>query len=165
MTASLDESTRALLRRAFAMRAEAYAHILDVLRERHGTEEALAVAMEATRRMGVAMGRRFAHLGPADLAGLRDAFLGAIIDGEALFAPEVVRCDHDELRIHFHRCPLKEAWVAGGRPPEDVALLCRIAGAIDRGLFEAAGFAFAGETWQPGESGCCRLRVLPGPAP
>lgn len=162
MSKPIDEETRTLLRRSFAMRAEAYAHMFDVLRERFGTEQALDIAMEATRRMGTAMGAKLARHGPADLAGLRDAFLGGIIDREGMFAPEVRRCDAQELEIKFHRCPLKEAWDAAGRSPEDVQLLCRMAGAIDRGLFEAAGFTFAGETWTPGETGCCRLRVLPG---
>jgi hypothetical protein len=154
----------ALLRRSFAMRAEAYAHMYDVLSERLGEPAALEACMEATRRLGDDMGAAFAHLGPADLAGLKDAFLGGIIEGPALFAPEVRRCDEHELQIYFHRCPLKEAWIARGRSDADVAALCKMAGAIDRGLFERAGFTFAGSTWQSGESGCCTLRVRPGPA-
>jgi len=163
MSAKIDDETRTLLRRSFAMRAEAYAHLFDVMRERLGTEQALAIGMEATQRMGTAMGAKLAQHGPRDLAGLRDAFLGGIIDREGMFGPEVRRCDGQELQIKFHRCPLKQAWEEAGRSPEDVQLLCRMAGAIDRGLFEAAGFTFAGETWKPGESGCCTLRVLPGP--
>jgi hypothetical protein len=157
------EEARALLRRSFAMRAAAYAHLFDVLREEFGADRALELAMKATRRMGEEMGRAFEHLGPMDLEGLKNTFLGGIIEGETLFAPEVTRCDSDELEIYFHRCPLKEAWVEMGRSDEDVALLCRMAGAIDGGLFSRAGFTFAGDTWKPGESGCCRLRVRPGP--
>jgi hypothetical protein len=145
------------------MRAAAYGHFLDVLTEELGPERALALSMRATERMGRTMGGAFAHLGPADLGGLKDAFLGGIIEGEALFEPEVKRVDAEALEIHFHRCPLKEAWQAEGRPPDEVERLCRMAGAIDKGLFEAAGFTFAGATWQAGESGCCRLRVLTGP--
>ena len=51
-----------------------------------------------------------------------------------------------------------------GRSEADLEHLCQFAGAIDAGLFTAAGFSFAGETWKPGEPGCCRLRVRPGPA-
>jgi len=156
------QDTRALLRRSFAMRAAAYAQIFDVLRQEFGTERALALCMEATRRMGEEMGKAYARFGPDDLAGLRDGFLGGIIEGEALFAPEVTRCDEAELEIYFHRCPLKEAWIEAGRSDDDVALLCRVAGAIDGGLFTRAGFTFAGDTWSPGEPGCCRLRVRPG---
>jgi hypothetical protein len=151
-----------LLRRSFAMRAASYAHFYDVLAEEFGPDRALDLGKRAIRRMGETMGKTFAHLGPDDLAGLGDAFLGGIIEGEALFAPEVVQVDDDALRITFHRCPLKEAWQAMGRSDEDVRALCEMAGAIDGGLFEAAGFTFAGETWQIGQTGCCRLCVLPG---
>lgn len=158
------ETMQTLLRRSFAMRAAFYAETFDVLRERFGRDEAMALMKVMTRRMGEKMGKAYAAHGPADLAGLKDSFLGGIIEGEALFAPEVKRCDAQELAIDFHRCPLKEAWQAAGRNDEDLKDLCIIAGAIDGGLFEAAGFTFAGTTWQPGESGCCHLRVLPGPA-
>ncbi len=159
----IDE-VHVLLQRSFAMRAAAYAHIYDVLSERLGPDQALALCMEATARMGEDMGKALAQHGPADLTGLKDAFLGGIIEGEALFAPDVRRCDVDELEIYFHRCPLKEAWVKQGRSAEDVTRLCRMAGAIDRGLFERAGFTFVGTTWTAGETGCCTLRVRPGPA-
>ena len=74
------------------------------------------------------------------------------------------RADSERLEIRFRRCPLKEAWTAAGRSEADVARLREIAGAVDLGRFTAAGFAFAGKTWRPGESGCCRLHVEPGPA-
>lgn len=152
-----------LLRRSFAMRAAFYAETYAVLRDAFGRDEAMRLCTAMTRRMGEKMGRAYAHHGPADLKGLRESFLGGIIEGEALFAPEVVRCDDEALCIDFHRCPLKEAWQAQGYEGEMLRDLCIIAGAIDGGLFEAAGFTFAGETWQPGEAGCCKLRVLPGP--
>jgi L-2-amino-thiazoline-4-carboxylic acid hydrolase len=155
-------ATIAQLQRAFAMRAAAYAHMYDVLAEEFGPPRAVDLCSRATERMGRTMGQAFAHLGPSDLPGLGKAFLAGIIEGETLFAPEVRQCDHAELRIDFHRCPLKEAWERMGRSQAEVATLCRIAGAIDKGLFEAAGFRFAGETVGPGEAGCCRLRVLPG---
>lgn len=164
MADKADDNTINLLRRAFAMRAAAYAYMFDTLREELGEEKALELGMKATRRMGEDMGRNFKDYGPGDLNGLKDAFLGGIIEGERMFSPEVRRCDGEELEIYFHRCPLKEAWQEMGRSDEDVRKLCRMAGAIDTGLFTAAGFTFAGETWKPGESGCCRLRVLPGKA-
>jgi L-2-amino-thiazoline-4-carboxylic acid hydrolase len=156
------EEVHALLRRAFAMRAAAYAHTYDVLAEDFGEERALELCMRATRRMGEAMGVAFATHAPADLPALKDAFLGGIIEGAALFAPEVVQADSEAMRINFHRCPLKEAWEEQGRSPKEVEVLCKVAGAIDVGLFEGAGFTFAGETWSEGEKGCCRLCVLPG---
>ena len=151
------------LQRAFAMRAQAYAHVFDVLREKFGVDQALALLSESTRRLGSAMGTRYAEFGPSDLSGLKSAFLGEIPAGDVMFQPEVRRCDAEVLEIQFHRCPLKEAWEATGRPAEDVALLCKAAGAIDQGLFSAAGFVLDGTTWQPGQAGCCLLRVKPGP--
>jgi hypothetical protein len=168
MTAPTDTSAMVpieWLQRAFAMRAQAYAHVFDVLRERFGADQALALLSESTRRLGTAMGGRYAEFAPGDLAGLRDAFLSGIPAGDVMFQPEVQRCDTESLEIQFHRCPLKETWQAMGRSDEDLELLCRAAGAIDQGLFGGAGFTLEGETWQPGRSGCCLLRVKPGPAP
>jgi hypothetical protein len=152
------------LRRALAQRATAYAHFFDVLRERFGTATALEIGREATGRMGSGLGAGFAHLAPDDLQGLKDAFLGGLGPAVAFFQPELQQCDAAELRIQFHACPLKEQWEAMRRTPEDVALLCSFAGAIDTKLFECAGFTFAGETWQPGRTGCCLLKIRPGEA-
>jgi L-2-amino-thiazoline-4-carboxylic acid hydrolase len=162
-----DSVTRAemqgQLRRSFAMRAAFYAETFAVLKDRFGREEAMALTTQMTRRMGEKMGAAYAKHGPSDLEGLKTSFLNGIIEGEALFSPVVMQCDSTALCIDFHRCPLKEAWQAQGFDDEDLKDLCIIAGAIDVGLFEAAGFTFAGETWKPGESGCCKLKVLPGP--
>ena len=49
-----------------------------------------------------------------------------------------------------------------GVPESDIAKLCRIAGRVDNGTFEAAGFEFAADTWQPGHEGCCHLHIRPG---
>lgn len=148
-----------LLRRAFAQRAAFYGHMLDVLTDEFGRAQAIALMQRATHRMGAAMGRALAG---HDLAGLRDAFLGGVIEAEALFAPDTLRCDGEELVMHFHRCPLKEAWQAEGRSADDQRDLCTVAGAVDAGLFTAAGFSFRNETWQPGGEGCCTLRIRPG---
>ena len=40
--------------------------------------------------------------------------------------------------------------------------LCRIAGVVDNGTFESAGFRFSADTWKPGRSGCCFLHIHPG---
>ncbi len=152
------------LRRSFAMRAAFYAETFAVLSAEFGREEAMRLCQQMTRQMGEKMGVAYAKHGPSDLKGLKDSFLAGIIEGEALFSPEVTRCDDTELCIHFHRCPLKEAWEQQGHSGAALRDLCIIAGAIDGGLFEAAGFTFAGATWTPGESGCCRLRILPGQA-
>ena len=150
------------LRAALKMRAAAYAHMFDVMREHLGLEKAQEIGQEATRRLGQGMGGAFTAYAPNDLAGLKDAFLGGIPGIGELFVPEVVKCDDEELQIYFERCPLKDGWVEMGKSDAEIEQLCKFAGAIDGGLFEAAGFTFAGETFQAGQPGCCRLRVLPG---
>ncbi len=153
-----------MLKAAFAMRAKAYAHIFDVLREEFGAEKAVELIGESTRRLGADMGEKFEDLGPNNLEGLKTAFLGGIPCASEMFAPEVKKCDDESLEIQFHRCPLKDTWAAQGRSEEDLQLLCKAAGAIDGGLFTRAGFTFKGETWEPGRSGCCLLKVEPGTA-
>jgi hypothetical protein len=157
------EDWRQLLRNAFTLRAAAYAEFYRAMREALGPDEALRVGQIATRRLGETIGPRFKHLAPDDLAGLCDAFLDSIPDRDSLFAPVVKRCDAEALEIQFHRCPLKQAWEAQGIGGDELRRLCAMAGAIDGGLFESAGFSFEGTTWQPGQTGCCRLRVVPGP--
>ena len=151
-----------MLKGAFAMRADAYGHIYDVLSEEFDTRTAVRLMARATTRLGEEMGGRFAHLGPDDLSGLKDAFLAGIPCADAMFGPEVVKCDNEHLEIQFLRCPLKDHWVAKGRSDEDIENLCKAAGAIDGGLFRRAGFVFKGETWKAGQKGCCLLKVEPG---
>ena len=79
-----------------------------------------------------------------------------------MFAAEVTRDERDALDVKFHRCPLREAWQEYGLAEEEVATLCRIAARIDNGMFEAAGFHFTADTYQPGGEGCCWLRIRPG---
>lgn len=158
------EITYEMLAGAYAMRANFYLEMFDVLRERFDGETAVELIGEATRRLGAEMGKKFSPFGPTDIEGLTDAFLAGIPARDQLFAPEVRKCDAEGMEIQFHNCPLKDNWVAAGRSDTDVEMLCRAAGAIDAGMFGAAGFTFKGETWKPGQTGCCRLVVEPGPA-
>ena len=148
---------------AYAMRANFYLHMFDVLREEFDADRAVALIGEAARRLGVQMGQKFKPHGPADIPALTEAFLAGIPCRDRLFAPELLKCDAEGMEIQFHRCPLKDNWVAAGRSDADLELLCRAAGTIDAGMFGAAGFTFKGETWTPGRTGCCRLVVEPGP--
>jgi galactose mutarotase-like enzyme len=79
-----------------------------------------------------------------------------------MFDPEVQRCDAQALDIKLRRCPLQDAWREAGVPDADIATLCRIAGRVDNGTFEAAGFEFSADTWRPGHDGCCHLHIRPG---
>lgn len=149
---------------SFANRAIIYWFIYDELRQAFGPEQAEALMSRAIYRRGVQKGqelyRRFA---PADLTGLKDAFVGRSADGGRLFQPEVLRADPEALDIKFHSCPLRETWRQMGLPDQEVATLCRIAAQVDYGTFEGAGFRFWADTWQPGGEGCCFLHIRPGP--
>jgi hypothetical protein len=165
---SAEQDLRRQLKEAHMSRAMVYAAFYEALAERFGADVAEEVMKRAIYRRGREIGERFAGYGPDDLAGLCAAFLDFVPDRGRLFQPEVRRADAAALDIKFRACPLKEAWQAAGLPEERIATLCRIAGVVDNGTFEAAGFAFSAETWQPGEDGCCFLHVRPGklrPAP
>lgn len=140
-------------------RALIYLEMYDVLAEEFGAEKAEVLLTKAIYRRGRKMGAAFKKFAPADLAGLRGAFLGSVPGGEAIFQPQVLKNDPECLEIQLHGCPLKDAWRDAGLPEEKVATLCRIAGAVDKGLFEGAGFKFENRTWAPGAQGCCFLSI------
>jgi hypothetical protein len=161
--ASEEKDLRRQLKDAHMSRGMVYAATYEELSARFGATVAEEVMTAAIYRRGLAIGQRFARYGPADLEGLKDAFLDFVPDRGRLFQPEVTRCDGAGLDIKFHACPLKEAWQAAGFEPARIASLCRIAGVVDNGTFEAAGFDFSADTWQPGAEGCCFLHIRPGP--
>lgn len=140
-------------------RALIYLEIYDVLRKQLGARKAEAMLTEAIYRRGRSAGKPLAKYAPANLAGLRKAFLAHVPGGKGIFKPQVLRCDAGRLEIQLHGCPLKDAWREAGLPAKKVATLCRIAGAVDKGLFEGAGFAFRNRTWTPGAKGCCFLSI------
>lgn len=141
-------------------RALAYAAIYDeVAAELGDAAKAEALMKRAIYARGAAMGKGLAKFAPDDVGGLCDAFLAVLPDEGKPFRPEVSERAADAVTIRFHACPTKEAWLEAGFPPERVATLCRIAGAIDNGTFESAGFALDATTWRPGEQGCCVLRI------
>lgn len=143
-------------------RALIYLEMYDVLAQELGTQKAEQLLTKAIYRRGRKMGAPLAKFAPADLAGLRDAFLAGVPGGEAIFQPRVLKSDADSLEIQLQGCPLKDAWRDAGLPEEKVATLCRIAGAVDKGLFEGAGFGFENRTWTPGAEGCCFLSIRGG---
>jgi hypothetical protein len=157
-----EEKLRQQLYDSFANRAHIYYLIFDQLRAEFGAERAAALLGRAIYRRGVQKGTAYAAFAPRDLEGLKTAFVGSLPDDGALFAPEVVRCDAAGLDVKFHRCPLKQTWLDAGLGQEEVALLCRIAAQVDSGMFEAAGFGFQADTYQPGGEGCCFLHIRPG---
>ena len=160
---SNEERLRQELYGAFRNRALLYHHLFDTLRKELGEARAVEVMGRAIYARGTEIGKIFARHAPDGLSGLRDAFVGVVPDEGRMFAPDVTRCDADGLDIKLQRCPLKDAWREAGLSDADVARLCQIAGRIDNGTFEAAGFEFTADTWQPGREGCCYLHIRPGP--
>jgi hypothetical protein len=161
----IEQQLREQLRASFKNRAVLYYLIFDELRKDFGAERAEQLLKRAIYRRGQQLGQRYAEYGPQDFDGLKGAFLSRVPDEGRLFAPSVQRCDHDGLDVNLEACPLKEAWEELGLSETDRVTMCRIAGEIDKGTFEAAGFRFDPDTWQPGRSGCCHLHIRPGASP
>jgi hypothetical protein len=156
-----EEKLRNELRASFKNRAILYYLIFDELRQEVGEEKAAQILKRAIYRRGEQIGQQFCQFAPDNLTGLKDAFLEIIPDEGRMFDPHVVQCDTDSLEVHLEACPLKEAWEELGLDEKDRTAMCEIAGEIDKGTFEAAGFAFEPDTWQPGRSGCCHLNIRP----
>ena len=143
-------------------RALIYLEIFDVLADELGAARAENLLAQAIYRRGISAGKALAKHAPDDLQGLKRSFLANVPGGKDLFKPELLRCDKERLEIQLHACPLKDAWREAGLPEEKIATLCRIAGAVDKGLFQGAGFKFQNRTWTPGANGCCFLSVRRG---
>ena len=158
-----EEQLHRQLYDSYKNRAMIYRSIFDVLREELGADRAEQLLSRAIYQRGESQGReKFAQFAPADLNGLKTAFLGGIADDGRMFQPEVLRDDAGGVDVKFHACPLRDAWLEAGLPEADVATLCRIASRIDYGTFAGAGFQFTADTWQPGGDGCCCLHIRPG---
>jgi hypothetical protein len=59
----------------------------------------------------------------------------------------------------MRKCPLKEAWQSAGVTERELSLLLYCASAMDVGTMDEAGFELKIRTWQPGEDGCCSLKI------
>ena len=158
-----DETLRRQLYDSFKNRAMIYHKLFEELSREVGAEKAEQIMARAIYQRGAEKGKqKYARFGPDDLTGLKEAFVGGLPDEGRMFQPEILRDEADGLDIKFHGCPLREAWQEAGLPDELVATLCRIAARVDNGTFEAAGFEFTADTWQPGGGGCCYLHIRPG---
>ena len=76
-----------------------------------------------------------------------------------MFSPKEIRCDESGLELKMRKCPLKEAWQAAGVTDDELKTLLKCASAMDVGTMDAAGFALQINTWEPGEEGCCYLKI------
>ena len=159
-----EADLREQLKGAIKSRALFYLTVYREMAAEFGSERAETVMKRAIYQRGAAAGDRFRRYAPADFTGLRDAFIDFVPDHGGLFQPEVRRCENGAgggLEIKFHTCPLKQAWQEAGLSDSEVSDLCRIAGVVDNGTFETAGFSIQSQTWKPGDSGCCLLKVGP----
>ncbi|WP_245440956.1 L-2-amino-thiazoline-4-carboxylic acid hydrolase [Mesorhizobium sanjuanii] len=110
----------------------------------------------------------FAGFGPNDAPAIGETSLTVSPDGGRMYPADVER-SADRIAFKVKRCPLKDAWIEAGVGQDKLATLCRIAGAFDRGLFEATGIRFDNVTWtgsrlwllphRPDEQGCRLMHV------
>lgn len=157
-----EQDLREQLYASFKNRAMMYYHIFEELRKEVGDEKATEIMKRGIYNRGLEIGKKYEEYGPANLEGLKDAFLTSSADRGKMFQPEVLYCDADRLEIKMRSCPLKEAWQEAGLSDQETARMCHIAAVVDEGIFEGAGFQFSGETWRSGREGCCRLQIRPG---
>jgi hypothetical protein len=145
---------------AFRNRADLYRLLLDELSAELGPEQAEAIMIRTIERRGREVAAAaFAGFGPNDARAIGEAFLAISPDDGRMYPTDVERSD-DGIAFKVRRCPLKDAWVEAGVGDDRLATLCRIAGAFDRGLFEATGVRLDNVTWTPGHgSGCCHIRL------
>jgi hypothetical protein len=156
-----EDNLRKQLYGSFKNRAMMYYHIFNELHKEIGEKKAVEIMKRGIYKRGLEIGRRFNKFAPTDLEGLKNAFLAFVPDEGRMFDPDVLRCDAEALEIKMRRCPLKDAWLEAGLSDQQTARMCDIAAVVDNGTFEGAGFAFTAETWNPGQDGCCLLKIKP----
>ena len=161
MSQSEVAQLRTLLTQQIKARGLFYLAVHRAMADRFGSAAADEVMRAAIYQRGLAASERFKAYAPDDFAGLRDAFLDFVPDGAHTFRPEVVRCDDEGLDIHLQNCPMRDSWQEAGISGDEVGTLCELAGVVDKGTFEGAGFTIDNETWRPGREGggCCRLHI------
>ena len=157
-----EDDLRKQLYGSFKNRALMYWHVFKVLQKEVGEQKAADIMKRGIYKRGLEIGTQFKKFAPADLDGLKNTFLAFIPDEGRMFDPEVLRCDTEALEIKMRRCPLKDGWQDAGLNKSEIAAMCDIAASVDKGTFDGAGFSFSIETWNPGQSGCCHLKIAPG---
>jgi hypothetical protein len=145
---------------AFRNRADLYRLFYAELEKEFGAAKAEAVMVSVVERRGREVAAAaFAAFGPNDACAIGELFLSISPDDGRMYPTEVRRSENS-IEFKVKRCPLKDAWQEAGVGDDRLATLCRIAGAFDRGLFEATGVHFANTTWTPGHGdGCCHIRL------
>jgi hypothetical protein len=139
-------------------RARVYLEYYRAIERRFGQAVAIQICKEAIYSWGRGLAAGLQAHAPDDFEGLARSFAFAP-DSGAMFQPRIDRCDKEGLDVQFETCPLKSAWLDAGMGESEVALFCQMASAADHGTLEAAGFSVSIDTWQPGKTGCCTLRI------
>ena len=152
------ERLRLELESSFRNRADLYRLMHAELVADLGVERGEAIMERIIHRRGSEVGEAF----PAKGQGARavgEAFLAVSPDCGRMYPTDVQRHD-DGIDFRVRRCPLKDAWQEAGLDDATTATLCRLAGAFDRGLFEATGVQFRNETWSAARGGgCCHIML------
>ena len=148
---------------AFANRADLYRLMRKTLTAEVGRERAAELIAGMLEERGREVAADLFRDVPAEANAVADRFLSVSPDGGKLYPHEASRTANS-CTIKVHSCPLKNAWLGAGLSDDDVADLCRLAGAFDKGLFEAAGVRFANQTWSKERGGgCCWITLATKP--
>lgn len=157
-----DERAERLAREleaAFRNRADLYRLMWRELGAELGADRARTVMARIIAERGREVARAaFAGFARGDAVAIGEAFLAASPDGGRLYPTRVERGE-GTIAFQVERCPLKDAWIEAGVAPGEMAVLCDLAGAFDRGLFEETGVTFENRTWREGLAGCCFIRL------
>jgi len=153
------EQLRRELEDAFRNRAHLYRLLLEELEAELGLERATEVMIKVMERRGREVAEVLFRDTPPDPEAVGARFLSVSPDNGRMYPHETASCG-DTIEIRVHRCPLKDTWFASDLPAERIAILCHVAGAFDKGLFDAAGVSFSNKTWSPERGdGCCWIKL------
>lgn len=153
------------LEASFRNRADLYRLMLAELSEDFGAGKAESVIVRAIEKRGREVAVAFNAFRSDQAREIGEAFLAVSPNGGRMYPTEVTR-HPDGITFCVQRCPLKDAWRDAGVDPITLQTLCRIAGAFDRGLFEATGVRFSNRTWQVGDGEhCCEISLFNRQAP
>lgn len=147
------------LEASFRNRADLYRLLLAELTTSLGAQDAEALLVRAIEQRGREVAIAFRDFDPNQAREIGEAFLAVSPNGGRMYPTEVHRRE-DGISFRVLRCPLKDSWRDAGVGDAKLQTLCRIAGAFDRGLFEATGVCFANRTWQVGDGDhCCEIHL------
>ena len=153
-----QEQSNALLSNAIKDRGRIYLEVFRELSRRYGETEAISVMRSASRAHGTAVGRKLAHLGPRDFAGMAEGY-AKTPDNGVTYSTEIRQLNDSCLEFKNMSCPLKESWIEAGCSDEEICTLLRCASAWDEAALGAAGFDYELELWSPGKEGCCWTKI------